>query len=62
MSAATCPDERYNRLFIVANHSEVIYPTQQRDIPPNMTVATLTLQTMPSCIVRWPQVVQQPQI
>jgi hypothetical protein len=42
MSAATCPDERYNRLFIVANHSEVIYPTQQRDIPPNMTVATLT--------------------
>jgi hypothetical protein len=42
MSAAACPDERYNRLFIVANHSEVIYPTEQRDIPPNMTVATLT--------------------
>jgi len=42
MSAAACPDEHYNRLFIVANHSEAIYPTQQVDIPPNMTVATLT--------------------
>lgn len=42
MSVAACPDEHYNRLFIVANHSEAIYPTQQVDIPPNMTVATLT--------------------
>jgi hypothetical protein len=40
--AAACPDESYNRLFIVASHSEVIYPTQQVDIPRNMTVATLT--------------------
>ena len=42
MSAAACPGERYNRLFIVANHSQVLYPTQQVDIPRNMTVATLT--------------------
>jgi hypothetical protein len=42
MSAAACPDEHYNRLFIVANHSKAIHPTQQVDIPPNMTVATLT--------------------
>lgn len=42
MSSAACPDEHYNRLFIVANHSQVLYPAQQADIPRNMTVATLT--------------------
>ena len=41
MSAAST-DESYNRLFIVANHSEVIYPREQRELPTNMTVATLS--------------------
>jgi len=42
MSTAACADESYKRFFIVASHSEVLHPTQQIDIPPNMTVATLT--------------------
>lgn len=41
MSAAYV-NESYNRLFIVANHSEVIYPIEQRELPTNMTVTTLT--------------------
>jgi hypothetical protein len=41
MSAAYV-NESYNRLFIVANHSEVIYPSEQRALPTNMTVTTLT--------------------
>lgn len=41
MTAAST-DKSYNRLFIVANHSEVIYPMEQRELPTNMTVATLT--------------------
>jgi len=39
---ASSTDESYNRLFIVANHSEVIYPSEQRALPTNMTVTTLT--------------------
>ena len=41
MSAAHA-NESYNRLFIVASHSEVIHPGEQRELPINMTVATLT--------------------
>jgi hypothetical protein len=40
--AATFTDESYNRLFIVATHSEVIYPKERIPLPENMTVATLT--------------------
>jgi hypothetical protein len=40
--AATFTDESYNRLFIVATHSGVIYPKERKPLPENMTVATLT--------------------
>jgi hypothetical protein len=40
--AAAFTDESYDRLFIVATHSEVIYPKERIPLPENMTVATLT--------------------
>ena len=40
--AAAVTDKSYNRLFIVTTHSEVIYPREQKSLPVNMTVATLS--------------------
>jgi len=42
MSVAPCPVESYTKLFIVVNHSHVIHPIERRELPQNMTVATLS--------------------